>query len=108
MPHLVDGGLSILQYVDDTILFMEDDMEQAKNLKSVLCAFEKLSRLKINFNKSELFLFGEATQKNSEYVALFGCQEGVMPLKYLGIPMRPRKISNSDWRVIEDKFQKKL
>jgi hypothetical protein len=23
--HLVDGGLSILQYVDDTILFMEDD-----------------------------------------------------------------------------------
>jgi hypothetical protein len=23
--HLVDGGLSILQYVYDTILFMEDD-----------------------------------------------------------------------------------
>jgi hypothetical protein len=26
-PHLVDGGLSVLQYVDDTILFMEHDME---------------------------------------------------------------------------------
>jgi hypothetical protein len=23
VPHLVDGGLSILQYIDDTILFME-------------------------------------------------------------------------------------
>jgi hypothetical protein len=23
VPHLVDGGLSILQYADDTILFME-------------------------------------------------------------------------------------
>ena len=26
VPHLVDGGLSILQYADDTILFMEHDM----------------------------------------------------------------------------------
>ena len=43
VPHLVDGGLSILQYVDDTILFLENDLVLAKNLKLVLCAFEKLS-----------------------------------------------------------------
>ena len=24
IPHLVEGGLSILQYADDTILFLED------------------------------------------------------------------------------------
>jgi hypothetical protein len=30
VPHLVDGGVSILQYVDDTILFMEHDMENAE------------------------------------------------------------------------------
>jgi hypothetical protein len=30
VPHLVEGGLSILQYVNDTILFMENNMEQAK------------------------------------------------------------------------------
>jgi hypothetical protein len=29
VPHLVDGGLSILQYADDTILFMEHDLEKA-------------------------------------------------------------------------------
>jgi hypothetical protein len=29
IPHLVDGGLSILQYADDTILFMEHDLEKA-------------------------------------------------------------------------------
>jgi hypothetical protein len=33
IPHLVDGGLSILQYADDTILFMEHDIEKARNLK---------------------------------------------------------------------------
>ena len=40
VPHLIDGGLSILQYADDTILFMENDLEQARNLKLLLCAFE--------------------------------------------------------------------
>jgi hypothetical protein len=41
--HLVDGGLSILQYADDTILFLVDDLIKARNLKLVLGAFEKLS-----------------------------------------------------------------
>jgi hypothetical protein len=27
IPHIVEGGLSILQYIDDTILFMEHDLE---------------------------------------------------------------------------------
>ena len=56
--HLVDGGLSILQYADDTILFMDHDLEKARNLKLILSAFEQLSGLKINFHKSELFWRG--------------------------------------------------
>jgi hypothetical protein len=39
IPHLVDGGLSILQYADDTILFREHDLEKAQNLKLILSAF---------------------------------------------------------------------
>jgi hypothetical protein len=31
-----------------------------------------------------------------------------MLFKYLGIPMAPHKIANSDWRMIEDRFQNKL
>jgi hypothetical protein len=40
VPHLVDDGLSILQYADDTILFLEDDLEKAKSLKLVLNIFK--------------------------------------------------------------------
>jgi hypothetical protein len=57
IPHLVDDGLSILQYVDDTIIFLDHNLEQAKNLKLLLCAFEQLSGLKINFHKSEIFCY---------------------------------------------------
>jgi hypothetical protein len=52
IPHLVDDGISILQYADDTILFMEHDLEKARNMKVLLSAFDELSGLKINFHKS--------------------------------------------------------
>src|SRR3954465_3327368 len=73
VPHLVDGGLSILQYADDIILFMEHDLEKAKNLKLILSAFEQISRLKINLHKSDLYCFGEAQNEAHLYTELFGC-----------------------------------
>ena len=87
VPHLVDGGLSILQYADDTILFMEHDLDKARNLKLLLSTFEQMSGLKINFHKSELFCFGEAVEAEADYAELFGCAHGQFPIKYLGIPV---------------------
>ena len=103
VPHLIDDGLSILQYADDTILFMEHNLEQAKNLKLLLCAFEQLSGLKINFHKSELFCFGEAQAVQMEYEQIFGCSQGMFPFRYLGIPMHYRRLQNSYWKgVVKD------
>jgi hypothetical protein len=73
VPHLVDGGLSALQYIDDTILFVERDFEKVRNLKLILSAFEQLSGLKTNFHKSELFCFGVAHDEANAYADLFGC-----------------------------------
>jgi hypothetical protein len=41
IPNLVDDGLSILQYADDIILFMEHNLDQTRNIKLLLSAFEK-------------------------------------------------------------------
>jgi hypothetical protein len=108
VPHLIQGGLSILQYADDTILFMEHDLEQGANMKLLLCAFEQLTGLKINFHKSEMFFYGEAKEMKNNYTTLFGCGLGQYPFRYLGIPMHHKKISNVDWKVIEEKFEKRL
>jgi hypothetical protein len=87
LPHLVDGGLSILQCADDTILFMEHGLENARNLKLILSAFEQLSDLKINFHKREIFCFGEAQSDANLYAKLFGCGLGNFPISYLDIPI---------------------
>jgi hypothetical protein len=91
----VDGDLSILQYIDDTVLFMEHNIEQATNMKLLLCLFEQLSELKINFHKSELFYSGEAKDWETQYTNLYECGLGQYPFKYLGIPMHHIKISNA-------------
>jgi hypothetical protein len=79
IPHLVDGGLSVLHYADDIILFMEHDLDNAKNPKLILLAFEYISDLKINFHKIELFCFGEALDHAHSYAELFGCNQDQFP-----------------------------
>ena len=39
VPHLVEDGLSILQYGDDSVIFMDHDIEKPKNMKQLLCIF---------------------------------------------------------------------
>ena len=96
IPYLLDDGLSILQYADDTIIFFDHDLEQAKNLKLLLCAFKQLSRLKINFHKSEIFCYDAAKEMEESYTDLFSCNAGEYPFRYLGIPMHHRQLLNSE------------
>jgi hypothetical protein len=108
VPHLVEGGVSILQYADDTILFMEHDLAKAVNMKLILCIFEQLSGLKINFHKSEIFCFGKAKDEEFRYRQIMGCESGSFPFRYLGIPIHFRKLTNAEWITVENRFSSKL
>jgi hypothetical protein len=49
IPHILDNGCAYLQYADDTILLLRDNLEFARNLKFILILFERMSGLKNNF-----------------------------------------------------------
>jgi hypothetical protein len=53
-------------------------------------------------------LYGEAKNHEEEYTQLFKCEIGQYPFRNLGIPMHHKKFSNTDWKIIEDQFEKKL
>ena len=65
---MIEDGLLILQYADDLMLFLEHDIEQAMNIKLLLCTFEQLLGLKIHFRKSEIFCLG---WQNSVKVSIY-------------------------------------
>jgi hypothetical protein len=45
------GGLTYLQYADDTIIFLEAEEQYIANVKFLLYCFENMSGLKINYQK---------------------------------------------------------
>jgi hypothetical protein len=106
VPHLLDGGLSILQYTDDTILFMEHDFKKARNLKLILSAFKQLCGLKINFHKRKLFCVGEAQDEVAAYADLFGCGQGQFLMRYLGMPIHYWKLTIVEWKLVEERIKK--
>jgi hypothetical protein len=106
ISNINDDRLSILQYADGMILFVDHNLEPAKNMKLLLAAFEQLSGLKINYHKIELFCFGDAKDHETQYELLFGCKKGSYPFRYLEIPRHYRKLYNSDWRMIEERIEK--
>jgi hypothetical protein len=75
---------------------MEHDFQKALNMKLILCIFEQLSGLKINFHKSELFCFGKAKEDEQQYKHIFGCEVGSLPSRYLGVPIHYKTLRNSD------------
>jgi hypothetical protein len=64
--------------------------------------------LKINFHTSELFYFGKAREEEQQYKHIFGCETGSMPLKYLGVSIHYKTLRNSDWYLVETRFEGKL
>jgi mannosylglycoprotein endo-beta-mannosidase len=107
VPHLVDGVVLILQYADVTILLLDDDLENARNIKFILCLFEHISCLKISFHKSEIYYLGAAKEKAQYYSEIFTCPAN-LPMKYLGMPIDEKKLVVSQWEPVEDKFGKKI
>lgn len=86
ISHIIPNGVAILQYTDDTIIFLKHDLDNAIHLKFMLYLFEMLVGLKINFNKSEVFMVNDEENWGKKYAEIFNCQLGVFPIKYLGVP----------------------
>ena len=106
--HLLEKGVPILQYADDTILLLQDNLEQARNFKFILCLFEQMSGLKINFHKSEVYCIGTAATRKDSYERIFTCQVGQLPMMYLGVPIDEIRLKNSDWDSTGETLEKKL
>jgi hypothetical protein len=58
MTQLIEEEITHIQYAYDTILMIEEDDNSIVNMNFILYCFEWTSDLKINYHKSEAFMFG--------------------------------------------------
>jgi hypothetical protein len=103
----IKDGVTVLQYADDTILCMEDDEGTTQNMKLLLYLYEKMSFLKINFDKSEIVTVSSDEQKAIWYAEMMNCTTG-LPIKYLGVPVSRGRLHVKDWVYLDEKVLKRL
>jgi hypothetical protein len=108
IDHLIPNGIALMQYADDIILCLKNDMEGARNVKLLLYLFEQMTGLKINFEKSELIMVGGDNDLAIEFAETFNCQIGSFPIKYLGVPISSGRLHVVDWKKLEEKLERKL
>jgi hypothetical protein len=67
-----------------------------------------MSGLKINFHKSEVYVFGVSQQEKERLANMLNCKLGSWPMKYLGIPIFDQRLGAAAFLGIKDKMRKNL
>jgi hypothetical protein len=80
--NLIPRGTAIPQYVDDTIICLEHNLEKERNAKLLLYMFEQMSGMKINFNISEVLLVGWDNDISLSNAKIFNRNTKLFPLLY--------------------------
>ena len=100
MPHLFPGGITHLQYADDTIILIQYDELGIANLKFLLMCFEDMSGLKINYHKSEVIVLNQPAEIQTRVARKLNCKLGKFPLSYLGLPISDSKLTKEQWKFL--------
>jgi hypothetical protein len=103
VTHLILGGMTHLQYADDTLIIMDPSDEGIAKLNRILLCFEVMSGLKINFSKSEVVVVGRSTAKQERLANLLNCKLAVFPITYLGLQVSDKRLWVFDWEFLSGK-----
>jgi len=101
-------GISHIQYADDTVIMIDGSERSISSLKLLLYCFEWLSGLKINYHKSDVYVFGVDQERKEVLANMLNCRLGDWPMKYLRLPISEHKVGSHAFTGLVDKMRKKL
>ncbi|KAL2224157.1 UNVERIFIED_CONTAM: putative mitochondrial protein [Sesamum indicum] len=93
-----------LGFADDLLLFCRADMDSVSVFKMGLDRFAEWSGLRLNVQKSHLFISRSAQDRKDQMLAVLGFQEGHLPMRYLGLPLLSSRLSISDCQPLLSKI----
>jgi hypothetical protein len=93
VPHLVEGGLSILQYADDTILFMDHDFWTGKKYETSFMCFWTIIWSQNQFSQKWSFLLWRSKELGGPIHTTIWLWDGPIPFQVLRDSNAPQKKS---------------
>lgn len=100
--------ISHLQFVDDTILFLDGEEDRLRNLLSLLHCFEMVSRMKINWDKSCLVAINSLPHGHLKIGETLNWSVRPFPIDYFGNPLGGNSRKRDFWLPVIEKSQKKF
>ena len=100
--------ISHIQFADDTLIFCEANSNQLRGIKRILRCFKVTSRLKINFNESEVVGYGVEIEKVKEWDASINCSYSNLHYTYFGFPLGANPNRITTWQGVIRKIKNKL
>ncbi|XP_039061962.1 uncharacterized protein LOC120206344 [Hibiscus syriacus] len=107
-PKCKKIGLTHLTFADDLLIFCKGNLDSVMGVITVLNSFYELSGLKLNALKSEIFTVGISAHEIDNIISCSGFKLGVLPVRYLGIPLVTRKLSYKDCQPLIEKINSRL
>lgn len=97
-----------LCFADDMLIFFDGSEDSIQAIMQVLNTFYMGSGLGLNLSKTGLFLDGQNHQAAKAVADRFGCSLGILPVRYLGVPLMPHNLRPQDYQPLVDRVRKKI
>ncbi|KAJ9535280.1 hypothetical protein OSB04_un001622 [Centaurea solstitialis] len=107
-PKCEKLGITHLCFADDLLMFCHGDVESVNVLKSALFEFSEVSGLKPSLGKSTSFLGNVVGRNREEIMRILPFKLGVLPVRYLGVPLLSTKLFHKDCAGLIDKIKKRV
>lgn len=103
-----DPLVTHLSFADDLLIFFDGSAESLHGILSVLRDFQRSSGLALNLRKTCLFLDGNNMINSADIASSVGISQGSLPVRYLGLPLLPRKLRRGEYQPLVDKVRARV
>jgi hypothetical protein len=79
MHGMIPTGIVSVQYADDTLLFLKNNLDNVVNLKWILSCFEQMFGMRINFHKCDLIAINVEEEEAQIIAQSLCCRLGGIP-----------------------------
>lgn len=103
-PGCQKEAIISLCFADDLLLFSKGNEGAVQCLLDAFCEFSNATGLVANVAKSNIYFGGVSPPVQQKLLAMSGFRRGTFPMRYLGIPLAPKKWSKVECNAVVGKI----
>lgn len=107
-PMCKSVKLTHLIFADDLMIFYKGNESSVNRVKKALNHFSNVPSLVANIEKSSIFMAGIDDFTKEKLLAKTGFTLGQFPIRYMGLPLSPKKMNTLDCHVLVEKITQRI